>query len=613
VAAQGDRPLTEAPWKRRFRAPRFGSPQWARERPERVVYGGNHEGTFEVYALDLGTGGAPPGASPPGASRVPPGASKERRLTSRNEGTGYRVPPRIDPQGGEVWWWDDHGGSEHGVWRAQAFDGAEARLATDLAPAYSAGIALGTGFAVVGRSGDEGTTIDLVAEGGARRLYAHRQSAQVGFLSTDEQLFAITHSEHGDARNRAIRILDRTGRTVAELWDGPGRGLRAGRWSPVPGDPRIVVSHEREGALRPLVLNAATGKEQVLSIGLPGEVDASWYPDGTALLLRHDFRGRGELYRYDLERGTMERLDTPAGSIDWSAVRPDGAVWLALSTSESPRQVVTLTGERILPRVVPDVPRGRRYRDVTAGDVHGFVVTPGGRGPHPTLFNIHGGPEAHDEDTFSATVQAWVDHGYAVVLVNYRGSSGYGRAWRDAIKGRPGLTELADIADVMDTLVAEGVVDPKRAILSGGSWGGYLTLLGLGTQPERWAAGIGIVPIGDYVAAFEDEMEPLKRYDAALFGGTPAEVPDTYRTANPITYVDRVRSPLLVTVGQNDPRCPARSVDIYTARLRELGIPYEEYRYDAGHGSVVVAEQIKQLALQLDFAAKHLGTTPAIP
>jgi dipeptidyl aminopeptidase/acylaminoacyl peptidase len=70
--------------------------------------------------------------------------------------------------------------------------------------------------------------------------------------------------------------------------------------------------------------------------------------------------------------------------------------------------------------------------------------------------------------------------------------------------------------------------------------------------------------------------------------------------------------PLLVTVGQNDPRCPARSVDIYTARLRELGIPYQEYRYDAGHGSVVVAEQIKQLALQLDFAAKHLGTTPAI-
>jgi dipeptidyl aminopeptidase/acylaminoacyl peptidase len=149
-------------------------------------------------------------------------------------------------------------------------------------------------------------------------------------------------------------------------------------------------------------------------------------------------------------------------------------------------------------------------------------------------------------------------------------------------------------------------------VLSGGSWGGYITLLGLGTQPERWAGGIAIVPVGDYVAAFEDEMEPLKRYDAALFGGTPTEIPEGYRVANPLTYADRVHVPLLITVGQNDPRCPARSVDIYMARLRELGTPFEEYRYDAGHGSVVVAEQIKQLALQLDFAAKHFGTTPAI-
>jgi len=389
--------------------------------------------------------------------------------------------------------------------------------------------------------------------------------------------------------------------------------LRAGRWSPLPGDERLLVGHERDGAWRPLILDAATGSERVLDIDLAGEVEPSWYPDARSLLLRHDHRGRIELFRYDLERAALERLDTPRGSIDWAAVRPDGTVWLALSTSASPRAVVTLSGERILPRLVPDLPPGRRYRDVVAGEVHGFVVTPDGPGPHPALFNIHGGPEAHDEDTYSAAVQAWVDHGYAVVLVNYRGSSGYGRAWRDAIKGKPGLTELADIAAIHDRLIAEGVVDPTRSILSGASWGGYLTLLGLGTQPERWSAGIGVVPIGDYVAAFEDEMEPLKRYDAALFGGTPTEIPEIYRVANPITYVDRVRAPLLMTVGQNDPRCPARSVDVYAARLRALGIPFEEYRYDAGHGSVVVAEQIKQLALQLDFAAKHLGTTPAIP
>ena len=163
-----------------------------------------------------------------------------------------------------------------------------------------------------------------------------------------------------------------------------------------------------------------------------------------------------------------------------------------------------------------------------------------------------------------------------------------------------------------DLLVRRGLVDRARTILSGGSWGGYLTLLGLGVQPERWALGIGIVPIGDYVAAFDDEMEPLKRYDAALFGGTPAEVPESYHRSNPLTYVERVRVPMLLLVGQNDPRCPSRSVEIYADRLRALGKPPDEYRYDAGHGSLVIDEQIKQMTMELAFAARHLGTRPPI-
>jgi dipeptidyl aminopeptidase/acylaminoacyl peptidase len=127
-------------------------------------------------------------------------------------------------------------------------------------------------------------------------------------------------------------------------------------------------------------------------------------------------------------------------------------------------------------------------------------------------------------------------------------------------------------------------------------------------QPERWAAGLAGVPIGDYVAAFEDEMEPLKRYDAALFGGTPGQIPQVYRERNPITYVDRVRAPVMLLVGQNDPRCPSRSAEIYVDRLRELGLVHETYRYDAGHGSLVIDERIRQIEAQIAFLAKHLGT-----
>src|SRR5207244_13240264 len=86
-----------------------------------------------------------------------------------------------------------------------------------------------------------------------------------------------------------------------------------------------------------------------------------------------------------------------------------------------------------------------------------FLAGPAASRPHPTVVLVHGGPTYHDRDAFSPWVQAWVDHGFAVALVNYRGSTGYGRAWRDALEGDPGLTELEDLARVRDHLVAAGV------------------------------------------------------------------------------------------------------------------------------------------------------------
>src|SRR5690606_32387994 len=171
--------------------------------------------------------------------------------------------------------------------------------------------------------------------------------------------------------------------------------------------------------------------------------------------------------------------------------------------------------------------------------VHALVAKPegAGDGPMPTVFNLHGGPHAADEDRFSAYRAVWLDAGFAVVEVNYRGSTGYGSAWRDAIEGRPGLTELEDVAAVHDWAVDEGVADPQRCVVSGASWGGYRTLLALGTQPGRWTAGVAGVAVADYVAAYEDEMEQLRSFDRALFGGSPEDVPDVYRECSPLTYI----------------------------------------------------------------------------
>jgi dipeptidyl aminopeptidase/acylaminoacyl peptidase len=155
--------------------------------------------------------------------------------------------------------------------------------------------------------------------------------------------------------------------------------------------------------------------------------------------------------------------------------------------------------------------------------------------------------------------------------------------------------------------VEKGLADPARCVVNGASWGGYLSLLALGTQPDKWAAGIAGVPVADYLAAYADEMEPLRAFDRALFGGSPDDVHDRYVECSPITYVDAVRAPVLVLAGENDPRCPIRQIDNYLDRLAARGANYQMYRYEAGHGSLVVAETIKQTAVEVHFARRVLG------
>src|SRR3989475_10042657 len=430
--------------------------------------------------------------------------------------------------------------------------------------------------------------------------------------SRDQTRVAVTPSDPGASRTPATRVPDMEGRAIAELWAGPGLGWEPVAWSPVAGDQRLLALHDRRGRSQPLILDGTTSQVEDIVLDLPGETFADWYPDAKALLIGHEHRGRSELYRYDLAARSLEKLDAEPGTITAARVHPDGDVWYQLTTARTPAATHSLTGGVVLRAPGEPAPPGVAFRDLDVDGVHAFIAEPVAQAPHPTIFIVHGGPGSHDQDAFYPGVQAWVDHGFAVVLVNYRGSSGYGKAWRDAIVGRPGLTELEDIAKVYDRVIADGVADPKRIILSGGSWGGYLTLLGLGVQPDRWSLGIPIVPVGDYIAAYEDEMEPLKKFDDALFGGSPEQVPDNYRRSNPLTYAEHVRVPMLLVVGQNDPRCPSRSVNVYRERVRELGKKFEEYRYDAGHSSLVVDEQIRQVEIEIAFAARNLGTREPI-
>ncbi|GGK74471.1 S9 family peptidase [Streptomyces flaveus] len=594
-------------WEKRFRAPRVSLPDWAQDAPHRSLFVSNATGTYELYAWDRTTGA-------------------QHQVTDRPNGTTDGV---LTPDGEWIWWFDDKDGDEFGIWRRQPFDrdesapsGPDEAAAPGLGPSYPAGLALARDgrTAVVGRSTDEdGSTIYVTRSGeDPVEIYRHRESAGVGDLSYDGSLIAIEHTEHGDAMHSALRVLRLDGSAVAELDDTKGGtvelGLEVLGFAPVEGDSRLLVGHQRRGRWEPMLWDVASGEETDLALTerLDGDLSAEWYPDGSALLVAHSYEARSELWRYDLASRRLERIRTPKGTVSGATARPDGSVEYLWSSAAEPPVVRSTSGEVVLDppgmKSPGSVPVEDVWVDGPGGRIHALVQRPAGvTGPLPTVFDIHGGPTWHDSDSFAAGPAAWVDHGYMVIRINYRGSTGYGREWTDALKHRVGLIELEDVAAVREWAVTSGLADPARLILTGGSWGGYLTLLGLGIQPDAWALGIAAVPVADYVTAYHDEMEALKAMDRTLLGGTPEEVPERFEASSPLTYVDAVKAPVYISAGVNDPRCPIRQVENYVTRLAARDAVHEVYRYDAGHGSLVVDERIKQVRLELDFAERHLG------
>lgn len=580
--------MTIPTWEARFRAPRVSLPDWAQDAPHRCLYVGNPGGTYELFAWDRSTGSV-------------------RQVTSRPDGTSDGL---LSADGEWVWWFADDGGDEHGHWLRQPFvGGPDTPAAPGVPDGYSAGCEVGLSLAVVGTSTDDGTTVHVVRRSGTSLLYSSTHDADVADLSRDESLVLLEHSEHGDSRHRALRVMTVDGEVVGDLWDGEGLGLSGIGFSPVDG--RVLALHEQGGRPAPLLWDPRTGAVERLEVALDGDLSADWYADGSALLVIAEARARATLHRVELD-GAVTDLETPDGSVVDATSRPDGTVEFRWSSATSPPVVRSTDGSVVLAPPgdpAPDsVPVSDVFVDGPGGPVHALVARPAGSsGPLPTVFLIHGGPTASDDDSYAADRAAYVDLGCAVVQVNYRGSTGYGAAWRDALEGRPGLTELEDLAAVREWAVSSGLA--STCVLTGGSWGGYLTLLGLGTQPSLWSLGVAAVPVADYVAAYEDEMEPLRAFDRSLFGGSPSEVPEVYERCSPLTYVDAVFVPVLVLAGANDPRCPIRQIDNWLTAAAGLGKQVEVYRFDAGHGSLVVDERVRQMRVELEFVATHLGLT----
>jgi dipeptidyl aminopeptidase/acylaminoacyl peptidase len=317
------------------------------------------------------------------------------------------------------------------------------------------------------------------------------------------------------------------------------------------------------------------------------------------------------LLTLDPASGSLEEAATREGTIHEAGFRPGGELWYRTDSSVEPPSVRGGDGETVLRLPVDPPPPGTRSRWLSwsnpAGDpIHGFITTPSGSGPFPTIASIHGGPEWHHTDLWDPGLQAFVDEGFAVLQVNYRGSTGRGKTFREALKGNIGFPETEDIVAGVDHVVSSGVADPQALFLEGWSWGGYLTTLIAGLHPDRWRAACAGIPVGDYVAAHYESAPTLRAWDLATMGGSPMELPELYRERNPMTYVDRVEAPMLLIAGEHDSRCPLGQVMVYAHALRARNHDVDVHLYDGGHHALQVEEKIAHARRSIDFFTRHL-------
>ncbi|MEX1263331.1 MAG: prolyl oligopeptidase family serine peptidase [Actinomycetota bacterium] len=590
-------------WERRFRAPNVSLPRWAGHSPERLVFWSTESGVYQVHVWDRATG-------------------ERRQVTDHPVGV---LAGALTLDGERVLFWQDETGSEAGQWYAEPFAGGDAEpFLTGVAQGWHQGLTQAPDVVAAGISDADGFAIYVSADGEpAKEIWRSTEAISIGGaesgrdgeggLSADGSMLALEHAEHGDSMHPALRVVDpRTGSVIAEQVD-EGMALHASCWSPIVGDQRLAVTHEREGEERPAIWNVATGTWTVLDLGLDGPVEVvAWWPDASAVLVAHNDEGRDRLYRYELEAATLTPIEHGAGSIGGAQVRPDGDVWFWLASGERPPVSLDSAGAEVVRAQGDRAPAGRPFHswhfDNGEGDrVHGFYVTPEGDGPFPVMMFVHGGPTGQDTDSWDPEVLAYVDMGFAVGMVNYRGSTGYGRAWRDRLIGDIGGPELVDVNAGLADLVTRGIADADRAVVGGWSWGGYITLMELCKHPDMWLAGVAGVPVGDYALGYEDLSPELQAYDRALLGGTPDQVPELMRERNPIHFADQMKAPAIFLIGENDSRCPFRQAMAFVDKLKERNHPHEVVLFGTGHGSYDINEEVGQMRTILAFLAKHVS------
>jgi dipeptidyl aminopeptidase/acylaminoacyl peptidase len=355
---------------------------------------------------------------------------------------------------------------------------------------------------------------------------------------------------------------------------------------------RIVVAGDL------LVVGVANGAVAKIDTGGVDITHAYWRDDHR--LAAFGRRGMtAVVLEIDVDGGTVREGWSTSESIGFY-FHPDGHVFgdgvvVAMSSHRRPpvRAAVADGAVRVIADfhhaghdAVMQVVGGREVIEWQAPDgltIDGLLTTPVGEGPFPLVLDVHGGPVGAMSDRFVGAFDAvLLARGFATFTPDPRGSSGRGRDFASRVVGDMGGADLQDLLTGVEAVVAAGVADPDRLVLTGGSYGGFMSAW-IPTQDQRFKASVAISPVTDWWSERFDSS--LGAWVGDFLGGEPHEVPEEYTARSPVLQARNVTTPVLLTAGRHDRATPiGQAVEFYRA-LRELGVPSEVVKYpEEGHG-----------------------------
>ncbi len=445
--------------------------------------------------------------------------------------------------------------------------------------------------------GEQECSAPVWSPDGARVLYS--ASPPRGRRQND--IFAITIGE-GSVRGAAGEPEQLTPDDDVECW-----------WpSFAPDGSHIALLSNRSG-FDELWLMAADGSRlaQLSRLNLDIE-EYDWAPDGASLIALVNERGVDTLYRIDARNGAATRLPCPPGNYSSVRCAPGGNdVIVAYDAPASPPalyRIQTDTGVMLpltnasaaaLDNASFVTPRHIEFSSADGWQIPGFLYTPPAKASRergPAIVYPHGGPNAHYDLAWDPVRQYFTAKGYTILCPNFRGSTGYGRLFKEGNIGNWGVGDLADCLAAADYLAALPGVDPARIAIWGQSYGGYLCTLALGKDPRRrFRCGVDLFGDSHLKTAWATG-DHSGRQDLEWQMGTPREQGARYESSSPLNYVAHIRAPMLILHGEQDQRVAlSESLQLVEA-LKRHGATFEFHSYpDEGHGFARVHNAIDAL------------------